>query len=62
MKKSENLLLYFAALIVMLFAYVVAVSRMPGDPGIPSVMAAGLAVCALAQAGSDLLEARKEKK
>ncbi len=61
MKNAQNLMLYFAASFAMLVAYVISVVQLPTDTGVLGAVVSGLAVCALVQAGSDLLMNRKEK-
>lgn len=61
MKKSQNLVLFFAAIFAMMVAYVFAVVQLPGEPPIFYVVVAGLGVSALAQAGSDLLEVYRNR-
>lgn len=61
MKKSQNLMLFFAAIFAMLVTYVIGAAQLPGGPGIAYVIVGGLGVCALAQAGSDILEHRQNK-
>jgi len=62
MKKSQNLLFYVVTLFVTLVAYVTAVVQLPDEVHILYVVVAGLAVCVLAQMGSDLLEEHKVQK
>ena len=61
MKNAQNLMLYFAASFVMLVAYVISVMKQPADAGVLGAVVSGLAVCALVQAGSDLMRNRKGK-
>ena len=61
MKNSQNLMLYFAASFAMLASYVISVVQQPTGTGVLGAVVSGLAVCALVQAGSDLLMNRKEK-
>ena len=61
MKKSQNLLLYFAAILAMLVTFVFAVVQLSGEGRILYGVVAGLGVAALGQAGSDLLEAHRQK-
>ena len=61
MKNSQNLMLYFAASFVMLVAYVISVMKQPADAGVLGAVVSGLAVCALVQAGSDLMRNRTGK-
>ena len=58
MKNFQNLL-YFVARLAMLVVYVFVVSRHPGTLNVLYLIAAGLAVTALAQIGSDWLESRQ---
>ena len=59
MKNSQNLVLYFAAIFAMLLVYVVTVAQLPSGTGVFDGAMAGLAVCALVQAGSELRKSRK---
>ena len=61
MKNSQNLTLYFAAMFALLIVYVGCVARLPSGVGVFDGAVAGLAVCALVQAGSDWLKSRKHK-
>ncbi|MBR5533825.1 MAG: hypothetical protein IKU62_03175 [Ruminiclostridium sp.] len=61
MKNSQNLTLYFAAIFALLIVYVVCVAQLPSGVGVFDGAMAGLAVCALVQAGSDLMKNRKHK-
>ena len=61
MKNDQNLMLFFAAILALLVAYVFALLRLPGEPTILSVAVAGLGTATLALAGSDLLENHRKK-
>ena len=61
MKNLQNLVLYFAASLAMLVVYVSSVAQLPSGPGVFGGVASGLAVCAMVQAGCDLMMNRKGK-
>ena len=61
MKNDQNLMLFFAAILALLLAYVFALLRLPEEPTILSVAVAGLGTATLALAGSDLLENHRKK-
>ncbi len=62
MKNSHDLMLYFAALFGLLVLYVISVAYLPTGTGVFGGVMAGLAVCGLVQAGSDLMESRRHHK
>ena len=61
MKNSQDIVLYFAAILALLVVYVTCVARMPSGVGVFDGAVAGLAVCALVQAGSELMKRHKNK-
>ena len=61
MKNAQNLMLYFAASLAMLLAYVISVAQHPVNTGVSGAVVSGMAVCAMVQAGSDLMRKRKGK-